>query len=252
MRESEIGPYRPPLRLYVADALAPSAIIRLGSDQAHYLQHVMRRKPGDAVALFNGRDGEWSAMIEKFSKTSAEAKVGERLRAQVAGSDLWLVFAPVKRARLDFMVQKAVELGVSAIKPVVTRYTIVERVKETRLIANAIEAAEQCGRLDVPKVAEPQPLMRLIDAWPAGRRLYFCDEAGDAQPLAAALNADAPQPAAVLIGPEGGFHPDERAALRALPAVRPVTLGPRILRADTAAIAALAIWQSLAGDWRST
>lgn len=252
MPETDIGPYRPPLRLYVADALAPSAIIRLGSDQAHYLQHVMRRKPGDAVALFNGRDGEWSATIEKFGKTSAEARVGERRRPQAIAPDLWLVFAPVKRARLDFMVQKAVELGVSAIKPALTRFTIVERVKETRLIANAIEAAEQCGRLDVPKVAEPQPLMRLLDAWPAGRRLYFCDEAGDAQPLAAALNADAPQPAAVLIGPEGGFHPDERAALRALPAVRPVTLGPRILRADTAAIAALAIWQSLAGDWRST
>lgn len=250
MRESEIGPYRPPLRLYVADTLAPSAIIRLGSDQAHYLQHVMRRKPGDAVALFNGRDGEWSARIDSFAKAGGAARVDERLRPQVAGSDLWLVFAPVKRARLDFMVQKAVELGVSAIKPVMTRFTMVERVKETRLIANAVEAAEQCGRLDVPEVAEPQLLARLLDAWPAGRRLYFCDEAGDAQPLAAALRADAADPAAILIGPEGGFHPEERAGLRALPAVTAVTLGPLILRSDTAAIAALAIWQSLAGDWR--
>ena len=252
MPESDIGPYRPPLRLYVADALAPSAIIRLGSDQAHYLQHVMRRKPGDAVALFNGRDGEWSARIDSFAKAGGAARVDERLRPQVAGSDLWLVFAPVKRARLDFMVQKAVELGVSAIKPVLTRFTMVERVKETRLITNAIEAAEQCGRLDVPEVAEPQPLTRLQDAWPAERRLYFCDEAGDAQPLAAALQSDRGGPAAILIGPEGGFHPDERAALRALAAVTAVTLGPRILRSDTAAIAALAVWQSLAGDWRSS
>lgn len=250
MTIADASPYVPPLRLYVGDDLDAGRPVRLSADQAHYLQHVMRRKAGDALALFNGRDGEWAAIIDGFGKGWCAVTAHSRLRPQAAGPDVWLLFAPVKRARLDFMVEKAVELGASAIMPVITRFTNVERVKEERLAANAVEAAEQCGRLDIPAVASPQPLAKVLQDWPQGRTLYFCDEAGDAQSLAAAVAKSAPRiPAAILIGPEGGFHPTERQQLRGMTAVKPVTLGPRILRSETAAIAALAIWQAVAGDW---
>ncbi len=244
-------PYLPQTRIYVAGALAAAGAVLLDGDQAHYLQHVLRRKIGDSLRVFNGRDGEWTATISDLRKNRGELTVGEQVRPQQASPDLWLVFAPVKRARLDFVVQKAVELGVSAIQPVFTRFTNVDRVKETRLIGNAIEAAEQCDRLDIPDLPEPQDLARLLDHWDPARRLIFCDEGGDALPLIQALAGYARPagPWAVLIGPEGGFHPDERARLRALPYVVPVSLGPRILRADTAAIVALSIWQSVLGDW---
>lgn len=246
----EASPYVPPLRLYVADGLAPGQPVRLSADQAHYLQHVMRRKAGDGLALFNGRDGEWAAVIGGFGKGWCAVTAHTLLRPQAAGPDVWLLFAPVKRARLDFMAEKAVELGVSAIKPVITRFTNVERVKEERLMANAIEAAEQCGRLDVPDVTSPVPLSKVLQGWPQNRTLFFCDETGDADAMATAVAKLAPPtPAAILIGPEGGFHPTERQQLRDMAVVKPVTLGPRILRSETAAIAALAIWQSVAGDW---
>ena len=161
--------------------------------------------------------------------------------------DLWLAFAPVKKTPSDYLTQKATELGVSLLQPVMTRRTIVSRINQDRMAANAIEAAEQSGRLSVPEIREAVSLEKLLAGWPQERRLYFCDEGGDAQPLA---KASAPGPAAILTGPEGGFDPAEREKLRALSFVTPVTLGPRILRADTAALAALAIWQSVSGDWK--
>lgn len=243
------GPYRPATRLYVEADLAAEAVVELGADQSHYLQHVLRCKPGDRVNLFNGRDGEWLAEIEGLRKGRGQLRAERRLRPQQASPDLWLVFAPVKRARLDYMVQKAVELGVSALIPVVTRFTMVERVKEERLVANAIEAAEQCDRLDVPEVRDPIALPALIRDWDPARSLYFCDEGGDARPLIEVLRHKGPGPGAVIIGPEGGFHRQERELLRSQAFVAPVTLGPRILRSDTAAAVALSLWQSVLGDW---
>lgn len=255
-QSQDAQPYKAATRLYVAEDLAASGTVSLTPDQAHYLQHVLRRQPGDEILVFNGRDGEWTAVIANLRKGRGELTIGRQLRPQTQGPDLWLLFAPVKRTRLDFLVQKAVELGAAAIQPVFTRFTMVERVKETRMSANAIEAAEQCGRLDVPDLCDPQDLPQLLTAWDPARRLIFCDEGGCdeggmAQPLLAALR-DQPRPPgpwAVLIGPEGGFHPEERRMLRALPFVLPVTLGPRILRSDTAAIVALSLWQSVLEDW---
>lgn len=244
-------PFKAATRLYVADDLAASGTVSLTPDQAHYLQHVLRRQPGDELLVFNGRDGEWTATIASLRKGRGELAIGKQVRPQTPGPDLWLLFAPVKRTRLDFLVQKAVELGVSAIQPVFTRFTMVERVKEARMSANAIEAAEQCDRLDVPDLRDPQDLSQVLSGWDPARWLIFCDEGGISRPLLATLR-DQPRPPgpwAVLIGPEGGFHADERRMLRALPFVLPVTLGPRILRADTAAIVALSLWQSVLGDW---
>lgn len=243
------GPYRPATRLYVTAGLGPQAVVELSADQSHYLQHVLRCKPGDQVNLFNGRDGEWSAEVTELRKGRGTVTAGRLLRAQKPSPDLWLVFAPVKRARLDYMVQKAVELGVSALLPVVTRFTMVERIKAERLVANAIEAAEQCDRLDVPAIHDPVTLSALLDAWDPARNLLFCDEGGDARPLLQALEQGPRGPGAVIIGPEGGFHPDERLLLRQREWVTPVTLGPRILRSDTAAVVALSLWQSVLGDW---
>lgn len=242
----------PPIRLFVVDDLGPGAAIGLPPAQAHYLRHVMRRQRGDEIALFNGRDGEWLARIDGFGKGWCSLAVEAPLRGQTPEPDLWLAFAPLKRARIDFLVQKATELGAALLQPVLTRHVAVDRVNTDRLIANAVEAAEQCGRLTVQEVREPLPLDGLLRDWPRKRRLLFCDEAGDAPPLASAL-ADAgcaSGPWAVLTGPEGGFAPAEREAIRAQPFVVPVHLGPRILRAETAAVAALALWQGLAGDWR--
>lgn len=249
------GPYVTPIRLFVTADLVAGGVVALDPDQAHYLEHVIRRKAGDKVRVFNGRDGEWIAEINDLRKGRGGLRLLEQGRPQGAGPDLWLLFAPVKRARLDFMVQKAVELGVSAIRPVFTRFTNVERIKENRLESNAIEAAEQCDRLDVPEIHDPQDLGRVLDGWDPARRLIFCDEGGDARPMLAALagaarGADGTGPWAVLIGPEGGFHAEERQRLRSLPYVVPVSLGPRILRADTAAVVALSLWQSVLGDWQ--
>ena len=231
-------------------ALGPSAQITPTQEQAHYLLHVMRAKAGEHVSLFNGRDGEWRARIADVTKRSCTLVCESQSAPQIASPDLWLVFAPVKKTPSDYLTQKATELGASVLQPVFTRRTIVTRVNLDRLRANAIEAAEQSARTDIPEIREPLTLEKVLASWPRERKLMFCDEAGDAPTIADALNAARGQPWAILTGPEGGFDPKERETIRAVPSVVPVTLGKRILRADTAALAALAVWQSLAGDWR--
>jgi 16S rRNA (uracil1498-N3)-methyltransferase len=206
------------------------------------------------VLLFNGRDGEWRAEVAEAGKRGGVLSCHARTRAQAEPPDLWLVFAPVKRARVDFIAEKATELGCRRLVPVLTRFTNAARVNTGRLAAHCVEAAEQCGRLTVPEVAEPVALARLLDGWDPARRLMFCDESGAGAPAAEVLRAAergeaGPSPWAVLIGPEGGFAPDERDRLAALPFAYAVGMGPRILRADTAAVAALALWQSVLGDW---
>jgi len=234
------------LRLYVTAELGAGLGVAASEAQAHYLLHVMRAKAGQRVALFNGRDGEWLAEIGALSKRGVTLICLTRTARQAGVPDLWLVFAPIKKTPSDYLTQKATELGAALLQPVITGRTIVARVNSERMAANAIEAAEQSGRLSVPEIRQPVNLEQLLAAWPKQRRLYFCDEGGEAEALAKAAR---PGPAAVLTGPEGGFDPAERDMLRALPFVTPVTLGPRILRADTAALAALAIWQSVRGDW---
>ena len=239
-----------PQRLFVTAKLEPGATIALGKDQAHYLRNVLRLKQGDNLLLFNGRDGEWWAELGEAGKKEAQVRLDHQIRPQEDGPDLHHLFAPLKRARLDYMVQKATELGASALRPVITRHTMTERVKSERLIANAIEAAEQCGILRVPEIMEPEKLVKLLDRWDEGRRLIFADEqAPHVSPLEA-LKTLAPGPLAVLIGPEGGFEREERAALVAKPFVLPISLGPRVMRADTAAVAALALVNAALGDWR--
>jgi 16S rRNA (uracil1498-N3)-methyltransferase len=240
------------VRLYVGHDLGPGRVLALEKGQVHYLGHVMRLGPGAVLSLFNGRDGEWRGTIEAMGRNACSVAVHDRLRTQVAEPDLWLAFAPVKRAPIDLIAAKATELGVAVLQPVLTRHTAVTRVNLGRLRANAIEASEQCGRLTVPEIRAPATLEQLIAAWPADRRLLLCDETGAAPPIAAALAGAgrAPGPWGVLAGPEGGFARSELDALRKLPFVTPATLGPRILRADTAVLAALACWQALVGDWR--
>jgi 16S rRNA (uracil1498-N3)-methyltransferase len=207
----------------------------------------MRLGAGAAILLFNGRDGEWRATLATASKRGAIATCDSLTRPLQLPPDLWLLFAPIKKARTDFIVEKAVELGAARILPVQTRHTNSERIRQDRLQAHAVEAAEQCGATYVPEVSDLQPLDRLLAQWPADRRLYWCDETALGQP---ATITSAPGPAALLIGPEGGFSAEEAARLRARPGVTPLSLGPRILRADTAAIAALTLWQAACGDWR--
>jgi 16S rRNA (uracil1498-N3)-methyltransferase len=236
-------------RLYVTGDLGANMAVALDEGPSHYLLHVLRAKAGNRVLLFNGRDGEWLAEIGQVSKRGVIATCLSQTRLQAAGPDIWLAFAPIKKTPADYLVQKATELGASVLQPVFTRRTIVSRVNLERMAANAAEAAEQSERLTVPEVRAAVDLDKLVAVWPKARGLYFCDEGGDARPLAEVAR-DADGPAAILTGPEGGFDPAERAMLRALPFVVPVTLGPRILRADTAALAALSVWQSVAGDWR--
>jgi 16S rRNA (uracil1498-N3)-methyltransferase len=236
-------------RLFVTAALEPGATVMLDEGQAHYLLHVLRARAGDRVLVFNGRDGEWQGEISALSKRAVALGIGARTAPQRGVPDLWLVFAPVKKTPSDYLAQKATELGVSKLQPVFTRRTIVARINDERLLANAVEAAEQSGRLSVPEIGAAVALEKLLAAWPQQRRIFFCDEGGDARPLADTAHGADAAPAAILTGPEGGFDPVERDRLRSLSFVTPVTLGPRILRADTAALAALAIWQSVRGDW---
>lgn len=240
-------------RLFVETDLADGLELQATPEQANYLGNVLRMQPGDGVLLFNGRDGEWQARIGTRSKRAMTLVVGPQARAQESGPDIDYLFAPLKRSRLDYMVQKATEMGVARLRPVLTRRTNAERVNTDRLRANAIEAAEQCGILRVPEVAEPEKLSSLLASWPQERLLIFCDEDAEVQdPLAAlaAWRSTVPRPLALLIGPEGGFDPAEREALLARTPVLRLSLGPRILRADTAAVAALALVNAVLGDWR--
>jgi 16S rRNA (uracil1498-N3)-methyltransferase len=235
-------------RLFVSAPLAANAVVPLDSDQVHYLRSVLRLEPGDQLALFNGFDGEWLATIETLGKRAGAARAVRQSRPQPVERDLWLLFAPIKRARIDLIAEKATELGVTRLVPVMTERTNVARVSTDRLRATAREAAEQTERVSVPIVDEPQRLGQALAAFPADRRLLLCDESGTAPPIASALG-QTPSVLAVLIGPEGGFAPGELDGLRKLPFVTPVGLGPRILRADTAAFSALAVLQALVGDW---
>ena len=238
-------------RLYVDAPLGDGMAVALDADRAHYLKNVLRLGPGAAIGLFNGRDGEWRARIDRLDRREARLIAEAATRPQVPSPDLWLAFAPLKRQRIDWLIEKATELGVARLLPVVTRRTVVARVNLDRLRAHAIEAAEQTERVDVPIVDQPVTLEKLLAAWPAQRQILLCAEAGDAQPLADALNfrrSHSLPPMAVMTGPEGGYASGELDALRALPFVTPVGLGPRILRADTAALAALACWQAVLGD----
>lgn len=240
-------------RLFVPAYLGAGALVYLESGQAHYLKNVMRAKPGIALGLFNGRDGEWIGRLEDVGKNKATVAIEEMVRPQIIEPDIWLAFAPVKRARLDFIAQKATELGVSALWPVMTARTIVDRVKTDRLRANAIEAAEQTDRLTIPEVFDSVKLEAMIGQWPADRPLILCDETGTAPLILEALKSDKfveNGPAGLLIGPEGGFADWELDELRKLDFVTPVGLGPRLLRADTAALAALTCWQAVIGDWQ--
>ena len=238
------------IRLYVASPLAAGASVALDRDQARYLFSVMRLGPGDEVLLFNGADGEWRARVAEAGKKGGALEVAEQTRPQTLPPDLWLMFAPIKKARTDFIAEKAAEMGVRRILPVFTRFTNSERVNADRLAAHCIEAAEQCGLVSVPEVSGPQSLEAALADWPADRRLMFCDETAAHGEAAAALSAAGGDKWAILIGPEGGFAPEEVARLRGLDVATPVSLGPRILRADTAAVAALTIWQATLGDWR--
>ena len=249
--ESE-APYSPGIRLYVEAPLAAGQTVILKAEQSHYLKHVMRTAVGAAVKLFNGCDGEWRATVESLGKKGAALAVTAQTRRQRPEPDLWLCFAPIKKARIDFVAQKASEMGVSALQPVMTRYTQVARVNEARLRANAIEAAEQCARLTVPAVFPPRRLDALIGDWPAGRHILLLDETQTGVPIVDTLrrHSDARgRPWAVFVGPEGGYAPGELDLLRRLPNVTPVGLGERLLRTDTAAVAALACWQAVLGDW---
>lgn len=235
------------VRLYVDQPLGAGQAVALGPEAANYLFNVMRLGRGAFVALFNGRDGEWRAEVAEAGKRQGIAVCQSPTAPQVMPPDLWLMFSPVKKERTAFIVEKAVELGVARLMPVGTRHMNSERWRVDKQHAHAVEAAEQCGATFVPEVCDLQPLERVLAQWPEGRALYWADETlarGSSAPSAVIAG-----PAAILIGPEGGFSEDEKQRLRALPFVRPLSLGPRILRAETAALAAVVLWQSAVGDW---
>ncbi|MDP9127699.1 MAG: 16S rRNA (uracil(1498)-N(3))-methyltransferase [Pseudomonadota bacterium] len=255
-------------RLYVQSDLGSGEASHVAADIAHYLQHVMRMKPGDPLRLFNGRDGEWSAHIGTISKGAMEIVVDKVLRVQTASPDIWLCAAPIKKAHFDYMIEKTTELGTAVFQPVLTERTQIREVNPERCASISIEAAEQSERLDIPEIREAIALKELIADWPKDRTLIVCAEWGEAEPIRLAFatgqlsseaskgatsdGLDAPAAltkAAILVGPEGGFSAVELAALRKVEGVRFVRLGPRILRADTAAIAALTLWQAMCGDW---
>ena len=246
MRDREL---RVKWRLHVETDLAAGTPVTLDAARAHYLRNVLRLEPGAEIALFNASDGEFRARIERLGKAEAILAVGERLRGPAPEPDVWLLFAPLKRQAVDLLAEKATELGVGRLAPVLTRHTAVIRVATERLRAIAIEAAEQCGRLSVPAVAEPEKLDTILAGWDARRRLYVCAEQGAAEPIAHVAARAAKAPFALLVGPEGGFAASELDHLRNLAFVTALDLGPRILRAETASLAALAILQAWLGDW---
>ena len=238
------------VRLFIDHPLAPGQTVPLSQAQANYLFAVMRLAPGAVLSVFNGRDGEWDATVTEAGKRGGTLTAQARTRPLMPPPDLWLIFAPVKKARTDFIVEKAVEMGVARILPVTADHSNSDRVNVDRLRAHAIEAAEQCGATMVPPVDPVQRLSTLLDHWPEDRDLWFCDEdmSEDFSPGPGTTHTDSPS--AILIGPEGGFSAPERKRLRHLTFATPVRLGPRILRADTAAVAALTLWQVSRGDWR--
>jgi 16S rRNA (uracil1498-N3)-methyltransferase len=236
-------------RLFVDAGLAEGATIACTPAQTNYLRNVLRLKAGDPILVFNGRDGEWRAQLREAGRRGAALVVDERTRAQGGGPDLHYLFAPLKRARLDYMVEKATEMGVARLRPVLTRRTVAERVNLERMRAHAVEAAEQCGILRIPDIDAPERLQRVIAAWDR-RPLIFCDEASEESCPFTALARVEPGPVAVLVGPEGGFDAAERDLISTQPFVTRISLGPRILRADTAAVAALALVNAVLGDWR--
>ena len=242
---------RPATRLYLADRLATGVAVELDRAQAHRLGHVLRLGPGAVVAGFNARDGEWLCRLGELGRNRASLTAIEQLRPAEPEPDLWLLFAPIRRARLDWLIEKATELGAAALYPVSTVRTQPGHLNRERLRALAMAAAEQSERLSVPQVAAPAPLAQMLAEWPAGRHLILCDESGTGRPIAEALAGMPPDaPAALLVGPEGGFADTELDALGKLPIVSRVGLGPRVLRAETAVLAALAVFQAIAGDWR--
>jgi len=240
-------------RLHVEPDLGEGSVIALGKDQSLYLAAVLRKVVGDEVVLFNGRDGAWLCRLTSDSKKSVVLECAEQVAAQTPPADLWYGFAPLKTERLDYMVQKATEMGAGIIRPVLTQFTQVSRLKHDRLVANVIEAAEQCEVLTVPMVAPETTLERLLADWTAeqgDRQLIFADEGEASASPVEAVSALKGRRVGLLVGPEGGFSDEEREKLRARNFVVPISLGPRILRADTAAVAALAVIQSIIGDWR--
>ncbi len=237
-------------RLHVRAPLSAETEVALERPQCHYLVTVMRLKTGDAVRLFNGRDGEWLCRLLGDSRKRCSAICTEKLKDPAPPPDIDYVFAPLKAARLDYMAQKATEMGVRRLRPVFTDHTVPSRVNRERLEANVIEAAEQCNLVFVPEVMAPQPLGALLEQWDPARHIIYCDEAAPVANPLQALKAVPAGPLAVLVGPEGGFSERERRRLRALECVHPISLGPRIMRADTAAVAALAVVQATLGDWR--
>ena len=236
-------------RVFVTGDLSAENTFQASDSQAHYLGRVLRKRAGDQVLVFNGRDGEWLAEIASVSKRACALNPLKLVRAQTPPSDILCCFAPLKKGRMDYVVQKAVEMGAGTLQPVVTEFTQAERVKVARMEANVIEAAEQCGVLSVPEVASPVSLDQLIDGWASDRVLVFGDEAADVGDPVAALRTSNSSRFGVLIGPEGGFSPRERERLQGLPFVTTIALGPRILRADTALVAALTVVQIAVGDW---
>ena len=239
------------IRLCVDHPLGAAQSVALTEAQAHYLFGVMREGVGAQVLVFNGQDGEWLAEVVAVGKRGGVLRCMDQIRPQVAPQDLWLMFAPVKKARTDFIVEKAVELGVARILPVQTDFTNADRLRPDKAEAHVREAAEQCGAMHLPPVMALAPLLKLLATWDPERRILWADEsgAGNSPALSGLIAAQTPGPWAVLIGPEGGFSPSERARLKALPFVVPIVLGPRILRAETAAVAMLTLWQAHLGDW---
>ncbi len=236
-------------RLFVPQDLGPGASIDGSPEQSHYLMHVLRMAEGAELLVFNGRDGEWLARVAAKGKKAVRLETVEQTRPQPKVPDLVYCFAPLKAGRLDYLVQKAVEMGAGVLQPVITQHTQVTKFGIERLAANAVEAAEQCGILAIPDVREPQKFENLLGGWEKDRRLIFCDESADTNNPLPALQAIVERKLGLLVGPEGGFSEEERRMLRALPFVTAIPLGPRILRADTAAVAALAVIQATTGDW---
>lgn len=237
-------------RIFVTQTLKQGETLQFSSNQTHYLVHVLRLKVGDGILVFNGRDGEWSASLVRVRKSSIDCEIKAQVRSQTHFQDIDYLFAPLKHARLDYMVQKATEMGVKRLWPIYTQYTNVTRINLHRMRSNVIEAAEQCGLLFIPEVVEPEDLRDMIKKWDHERKLIFCDEASSVSNPLEDLKRLQGEKCAVIVGPEGGFSHEERDLLLQQPFTHQVSLGPRILRADTAAVSVLTLVNAILGDWR--